>query len=561
MSAASTLGATLAALADLSEIRGGTSEASDLRSAASAIGAMGPAATTRLEQRARRDKLGIEPGISPTAHRRLREIALAGPDAALAAARAGVPLLIRRLLELPALTSEQAAALVRQLGVVTLQDLHLALDADRVKPLLGEQVESRLRQASGALDHEMRFTLGRACDLHDSVATAVASACPSMDGIVAAGDIRRFEPQVSSVAIVGRAADPPAALDAICTMPGVDDVLHRSARRALVLIHGIGVDIRVAAADEYGTVLFHATGSREHVAAVQGRLRGSRLAAREEDVYGQARLPYVEPELRNGTGEIEAAERGTLPPLVARHHIRGDLHMHSTYSDGRDTMAVMAAASEALGYEYIAISDHSESAGASRTLRRDEVAHQRAEIDRLRERHPGLTILHGVEVDILPNGRLDFSDRVLASFDIVLASLHDAARQDAKALTWRCLEAIRHPLVNIISHPANRLVGQRSGYPLDWEAIYAAAAETGTALEIDGAPSHLDLDAEHARAAVARGVTVTIDSDCHRAGALERQMRLGVGTARRGWVEPRHVLNTRGVEEVRAFVSKKRSRR
>lgn len=161
----------------------------------------------------------------------------------------------------------------------------------------------------------------------------------------------------------------------------------------------------------------------------------------------------------------------------------------------------------------------------------------------------------------MPDGSLDFPDRVLQTLDIVLASLHESARQDGKTLTRRCLQAIHHPLVTIITHPANRLVGRRAGYPLDFEAVFAAAAETGTALEIDGAPSHLDLEGERAREAIAAGVTLTIDSDCHRARWLERQMNLGVGTARRGWVEPRHVLNTRGIKDVRAFIDAKRRRK
>jgi len=220
----------------------------------------------------------------------------------------------------------------------------------------------------------------------------------------------------------------------------------------------------------------------------------------------------------------------------------------------------MIQSAHAIGYEYIAITDHSEHAGASRTLTLSDIDRQREEIASLRDEAPGMTILHGIEADILPDGSLDCPDRVLESLDIVLASLHDSAGQDGRQLTERCLGAIRHPLVSVITHPANQLVGRRPGYDMDYPAIYQAAAETGTALEIDGAPAHLDLSGERAREAVQAGATVVIDSDCHRARSLDRQMRMGVGTARRGWVEPRHVLNTRSAADVLAFVKSKRTR-
>jgi DNA polymerase (family 10) len=405
------------------------------------------------------------------------------------------------------------------------------------------------------------MTLGRATELAEPLLAAIANSVPAVDRLTIAGDARRVEPLVSSIVVVGSAPDPPAALDALADTPGIDEVLTRSARHATLLFRHTEIDFRIAAPDEFGTVLFNATGSPAHVKAVVARRGHSSLCASEEDVYREAGLPYIAPELRHATGEIEAAAAGRLPAVVDRAHIRGDLHMHSTYSDGRDNLETMIAACHALGYEYIAITDHSLSAAASRTVTASDLARQRQEIDRLRERYPGMTILHGVEVDILPDGRLDFADDVLEPLDIVLASLHDAARHDSRALTARCLQAIRHPLVNIITHPANRLVGRRGGYELDFDAVYAAAVETGTALEIDGAPSHLDLDGDQARAAVAAGVTVAIDSDCHYAGWLERQMRFGIGTARRGWVEPRHVLNTRPLDEVRAFIARKRDRR
>jgi DNA polymerase (family 10) len=220
----------------------------------------------------------------------------------------------------------------------------------------------------------------------------------------------------------------------------------------------------------------------------------------------------------------------------------------------------MVSAARQLGYEYVAITDHSERAWSSRALAAADIPKQAAEIAGIRSRVRGIEILHGIEVDIMHDGTLDFDDEQLDSFDIVLASLHDPSGHDGARLTERYLQAIEHPLVNVITHPANRAPARSEGYPIDFDRLFAAAAQTGTAMEIDGAPGHLDMDGLLARRAVAAGVTVVVDSDCHRVEALARQMQFGVGTARRGWLEPRHVLNTRGVDEVRAFVAGKRKR-
>jgi DNA polymerase (family X) len=555
------LPSALETLADLAAIRGSAAEADGLRRAAAAISRLSPAEASALERRAKRGRLADEAGISQGVHSRLRELTLGGSDLAITAARSVIPVLLRRLLELGVLSTREALTLVQQLGIATLIDLQLALDEGRLKPLGDATLDRRLRPAAVALEIEARrLPLGRAADLVEAALAALARCCPALDLLIPAGDLRRFESLVASLVIVGRASDPPSAVDALSLMPGVEDVRHRGPRRAIVVMQQVEIDIRIAAPDDYGTVLFTATGSRAHLRAVHERRGRPKLSPGEEALYAHAGLPFIPPELREDSGEIEAAAAGSLPVLVQREHIRGDFHMHTTFSDGADTLETMVAQSAALGYEYIAITDHSERAGAARTVSRGDLDRQRDDIQAIRERYPRMTILHGLEVDIMPDGRLDFEDSVLERLDIVLASLHDAAHQDDKRLTARCIRAIRHPLVTIITHPANRLVGRRSGYALDFDAVYAAAAETGTALEVDGAPSHLDLDGEHARRAVATGVTLTIDSDCHRARSLQRQMAFGIGTARRGWVEPRHVLNTRPLAEVRAFIAAKRRR-
>jgi DNA polymerase (family 10) len=430
--------------------------------------------------------------------------------------------------------------------------LRLALEEGR-PAVRGSAFAAALERARADI-----IPLGRGADLLESLASNLRAHVPGLDAIEPAGGLRRYEPLLDSLAVVARATDPPAAIAAIARMRTMAAVLHRTGRRLIVEYQGTEVDIRVAAPEEYGTVLFASTGPATHVAAVLRR-SGPRLSASEDAVYTQAGLHWLPPERRDQPDALELAHRGEAGRLVTRRDIRGDLHMHSSYSDGRDALQDMVAAGAALGYEYIAITDHSEHAAASRTLDADQLARQADEIARLRERFPRLAILHGIEADILPDGRIDCPDDVLARLDIVVASLHERCGHDGARLTARCIRAIRHPLVSVITHPTNQLVGRRPPYDMDYDAIYAAAAETGTILEIDGAPTHLDLDSRRAADAVAAGVTVSIDSDCHRARALARQMDFGVGTARRGGIRPDQVINTRPLSEVRAFIQRKRT--
>lgn len=422
-----------------------------------------------------------------------------------------------------------------------------------------------------------RLPLGRAHALATALAQHVQRAGLPITALVPLGSLRRFAPEIGDVTLLAVAAPDrhTDVLDGLASLGGSISVLRRSDTTIALNTEKGPLSVHLAAPHDAGAAMLWHTGSRRHTEAIRKRARargydfadgklhraGTRVETPTEDViYTRLELPYIPPELREDGSEVDTAESQGLPQLVAMPHIRGDLHSHTSWSDGRDTTARMVQAARALKYEYFAITDHSERSWASRTLTVADVPKQRAEIDALRASVSGIDILHGVEVDIMQDGTLDFPDHVLEGFDIVLASLHDDGGHDGARLTERYLTAMRHPLVNVITHPTNRSPGARAGYDLDFDRLFAAAVATGTAMEVDGAPGHLDMDGAVARQAVAKGVTVVVDSDCHRAENLGRQMEFGVGTARRGWLEPRHVLNTKGIAEIRAFVARKRGR-
>jgi DNA polymerase (family 10) len=428
-----------------------------------------------------------------------------------------------------------------------------------------------------ALKHS-RIPFGRADALASQAMREARQAGVPADDILAAGGLRRFTPAPYGAVLVAISDETrhDEVLSGFSKLSLVRVVLDRTTSSLRVSTDRGPLEVQVSSPQVAGAALVWHTGSRRHVNWLQaravtlgftfadGRLEDGRTTALvvpdEETFYRLLNLPYIPPELREGEDEIAAAERGMLPSLINALHIRGDLHMHSTWSDGRDSILHMALSARHLGYEYVAVTDHSERSWASRRLLAVEIPLQHEEIEAARSQAPGIEILHGVEVDIMADGSLDFDDETLARFDIVLASLHDARGDDGARLTERYLQAMRHPLVNIITHPANRSPALSDGYELDFARLFDAAVESGTAMEIDGAPGHLDMDGRIARRAAAAGVTIAINSDCHRAEALGRQMSFGIGTARRGWIGPDSVLNTRGIEGIRKFIAQKRGR-
>ncbi|MBZ5556867.1 MAG: PHP domain-containing protein [Acidobacteriia bacterium] len=519
------------------------------------------------------------PDIDPEILKRLRQMYETGGWVLVESTIADLPADLRWLFESGAVTLEQLASIHKALGITSNADLAAAVGERTLQELpgIGVGVEAAISAALPALRALVpRIPLGRATALAEPFLERLRA----LSGVVwahAAGSLRRGQDMVGDIEIVAAADQPRDVIEEALRVVEAPRCLHRSERRLYLLDERVQVGLRVPEPANAGATLLYLTGSVRHFDALRARAAATgwlltpgglytsdgtlRPAASEDEIYAAIGLQPVPPEIRNGDDEIAAAARGELPALVSVQDIRGDLHMHSTYSDGRDSIEAMVQECRTLGYQYLAITDHSPHSAATRTLTVEGVGKQAEDIQQLRERYPDITILHGCEVDILPDGRLDFPDKVLERFDLALASLHEGMGHSPDQLMKRYASAMKHPLVTMITHPTNRLVPHRPGYDLDYDRLFAMAVETRTLVEVDGAPAHLDMDGELARRAVAAGLTIAISSDSHRATLLRRQMQLGVLTARRGWVEPRHVVNTRSIEDVRTILAAKRAAR
>lgn len=559
-------------LAALAAIRGDATGAARFSSALDLVRSQNLASDTELMSFLDRAPAGPDPDLL----RHLRSTIPKGSRVLVELETAELPTDLRWLLASGAVSLKQLALLHDALGIVTVADLIAEFRRHAMSGVAGldASVEGAVAATLPGLRARVpRIPLGRAVATVEPILNQLRATA----GVVWAesvGSLRRGQDLVGDIEIVASVGDPSATLAEIAALPEIETTRYRAPRRIYFVIDRVQVGIRCPERDAAGATLLQLTGSPSHVDRLYRLARDRRLsldpgglrstdhgravASSEEEIYNALDLPFIAPELRNGEDEIDLAQRNRLPSLIARSHIRGDLHMHSQWSDGRDSIEAMVQGCIALGYDYLAITDHSQHSAASRNLALDDVGRQADEIASLRERYPQIAILHGCEVDILPNGRLDFSDRVLRVFDIVLASLHEPAGQSPGELLRRYLSAMANPLVSMVTHPMNRMLPQRRGYDLDFDRLCEGAVHTCTVLEIDGAPSHLDLEAPLARRAIDAGALVAIDSDAHRSEMLERHMTLGLLTARRGRVERRHVLNALPLPEFRALIAAKR---
>lgn len=483
-------------------------------------------------------------------------------------ARKTVPKGLLELLSIPGLGPKTIGLLWKELGVKSLAGLKRVLRGGKILDLPGMGAKKVENIQAGIRAYESRsgrLTLGAILPTAEAIVEELQEAT-GLDAISLAGSVRRSRETIGDIDVLVAATKSRPVIQAFTALSRVEEVLAAGSTKASVRVEGaLQVDLRVVKPESWGAALMYFTGSKDHNVRLRGHAQGKglklneygvfkadrRLASRkEEQVYGKLGLDFIPPELREDRGEVEAALEGTLPELVELSDIRGDLHVHSQWSDGHASIEEMARAAKSMGYRYISVNDHTHSLGIAHGLDVERLEAQREEIDEVNKRLKAFTVLAGTEVDILSNGSLDFPDEILEKLDVVVASIHSGFNQSRDRITGRIVSAVENPHVDIIAHPTGRLLGSRQPYAVDMGRVIEAAAATRTALEINAYYERLDLNDVDARRAAESGVKIAISTDAHHPDQLW-MMDLGVRTARRGWLRRGDVLNTLTVSSLR----------
>jgi len=523
----------------------------------------------------REGKLREIPGVGEALSKKLDELLRTGRLEYYERLREEIPPGVVAMLAIPEVGPKTAKLLYEKLGLMSVADVERAAREGKLRELPGLGVKSEAKILAGieALHRRShRIPLGTAWPVARELLAGLQANCPAVQQAAAAGSLRRMKATVGDIDLLVASSEPEAVMDAFVALPLVEEVSLRGPTKTSVILHnGLQVDLRVLEPARYGSLLQYFTGSKEHNVALRefsldqglslseyGFKRDGEeiLCADEESVYNILGLPWIPPELRENRGEIEAARQGRLPKLIELSDIKGDLHIHTNWSDGAASVAEIAEAARARGYQYVVISDHTQSLGVARGLTPERLRAQRAEINRLNEQYADFHLLQGAEVEIKADGSLDLPDEVLGELDVVVASIHSGLRQERERITSRLISAMRNPHVDILGHPLGRILGQREASAVDMDRVMAVALETGTILEVNSIPDRLDLDDAHIRRAVEMGVKLAVNSDAHNAAGLAA-MEYGVATARRGWAEAKDVVNTLPLNELLELIHNK----
>ncbi len=557
-------------VADLLELEGADAfRVRAYRNAARTVRGLGIEAAAML---AAGEDLTRQPGIGTAIATKIAEIVKTSKLAALEELRRAVPPVATELLTIPGLGPKRVHAIYHELDIQTPEQLRRAVLDGRLQrlPGFGPKVETAIRET---LEHwkprPKRFLRTQvAPTVEDLIAHMKAGA--GVRRVVVAGSFRRARDTVGDIDLLVTASNGRAAADWFTQFEAVQEVVALGSKRATVVLrNGLQVDLRVVADRSYGAALNYFTVSKAHNIALRrlaqerglkineyGVFRGdNRIAGEtEESVFACVDLPFITPELRENRGEIEAAREGQLPRLIEFGDLRGDLHAHTKATDGQNTIREMAAAARERGFEYIAITEHSRRVTVAHGLTPKRLLKQIEEIDRITAERPGITVLKGIEVDILEDGKLDLPDTVLAKLDLVIGAVHSRFNLSREKQTERIIRAMDNPHLTILAHPTGRLLRVREPYDVDMARIVQAARQRGCYLELNASPDRLDLQETHCQMAKAEGVLISIDSDAHRTTGFDN-LRLGVSQARRGWLEKDDVLNTRPLRELRTLLN------
>lgn len=565
------IAATLEEIADLLEIEGANPfRIRAYRNAARTLSELSQDARVLLGKGGDLKRL---PGIGDDLAAKIAEIIATGSCSLLQRLHKELPPAITELLQIPGLGPKRVKALHHDLDVQTVEQLYRAARDGRIRALpgFGEKTELNIQQAVEAhVSQARRFKLATAAQYAEAL-RAFLQAIPGVAQVTVAGSFRRMRETVGDLDILVTAAEPYPVMQHFTTYDEVAEVLSAgSTRGSIVLKCGLQVDLRVVADTSYGAALHYFTGSKAHNIAIRriaqklglkvneyGVFRdSSRIAGEtEESVYRAVGLPYIEPELREDRGEIEAARAGRLPHLVELADLRGDLHAHTKATDGHDSLRDMARAAQALGFEYLAITEHSRRLTVAHGLDPLRLLRQCDEIDQLNRELRGITMLKGIEVDILEDGSLDLPDDVLARLDLVVGAVHSKFDLSRAKQTERILRAMERPHFTLLAHPTGRLIEQRAPYDVDMLRIIRQAKNRGCFLELNAHPERLDLLDTYCQMAKDEGVLVSINSDAHSSFDFT-SLRFGIGQARRGWLEKRDVLNTRPLAELLVLIKR-----
>ncbi len=527
-----------------------------------------------LEQMVRENRLTKIPAVGEAIEKKIIELVNTGRLQALEKLQAEFPQGVMELIEIPGVGPKTAGMLVKELGVKTVDELEAAIRDGRVASLPrmgGKTAENILRQIQSLRQREERIPIGEALPVVEEIIAGLKNV-PGLRELTPAGSLRRFAETVGDIDIMCTADDPAAVVNAFTSLPLVKQVVTSSDTSASVIVAGaLQVEFRVVEQESFGSMLQYYTGSKRHNINLYERARRMDLHLSEEGItdlatgkkekfateeafYKRQGLQFIPPELREGRDEIEKAERGAIPRLIEARDIKGDLHVHTRWSEGTESLETMALAAKLMGYEYVAITDHSVGRGIAHGLNTERLRQQIAEIKELNEKLSGIRILTGVEVDIRADGSLDLPDSVLQELDIVVASVHSGMNETEQQMTARVIRAMENPNVDILGHPTCRIIPERGPVALDMEAVFQAALRTGTTLEINAIPSRLDLKDAHVYRTRELGVKLVVSTDSHAAEHL-RFIRFGIGVARRGWCEAKDILNTRPLRDLLASLS------